>query len=118
MPRCPGLAHTGRVGGGGPADPSLRTRPFGVQFFNRRTSHRGSKMSDFVLIDLSSQYEEILRHVIKMKPGEIIEWMHQFGIVRKISHEYDDNLYSFVSSAGIGTVFRFDEDGKLIVFHL
>ena len=74
-------------------------------------------MSDFTLVDLSTQYEDVLKYVMGRAPNEIIEWMSQFGVVQKIPHKYDDSLYSFLSHSGTETAFRFDESGRLIVFH-
>jgi hypothetical protein len=74
-------------------------------------------MLEFTLVDLYSQYDEVLKYVDGMVEDEIIDWMRNFGSVTKISNPYDTKLYSFRSNAGIVTGFRFNEDGRVAIFH-
>ena len=75
-------------------------------------------MAEFVLIDLKSQYKETAAYVKGMTSTEILDWMKNFGEVQKLANPYDDNLYSFISHAGLQANFRLTEMNELIVFHL
>lgn len=74
-------------------------------------------MSEFILVDLYTQHNEVIRFVNGMTENEVLDWLKNYGLIRKISSPYDSKLYSFQSNAGIVTGFRFDENGKIVVFH-
>ena len=74
-------------------------------------------MDEFALIDLLSQYDEITERIAGKSRKEVLEWMEKFGDVTKLDNPYDDSLYSFRSSSGILTNFRFDESDTLIILH-
>lgn len=74
-------------------------------------------MSDFILVDLYSQRNELKTFVAHWRTDEVLSWMSKFGFVKKVIHQYGDNSYYFRSHAGLETAFRFDEDGKIVVFH-
>ena len=77
----------------------------------------GHNMSGFVLVDLSTQHNEVLKYVEGMTENEVLDWMKNYGDIIKIASPYDSKLYSFQSNSGIQTGFRFDEDGKIVLFH-
>jgi hypothetical protein len=72
----------------------------------------GNDMSGFVLVDLSTQHNEVVKYVEGMTENEVIEWLKVYGDVVKISSPYDSKLYYFRSNAGVQTGFRFDENEK------
>jgi hypothetical protein len=84
----------------------------------RVLSKKGRRMSDFVLIDLYSQRDQVKAYLEGVSIQESLNWMNKYGTVKKITSPHDENLYSFQSSQGTQTAFRFDEGGKLVIFHL
>jgi hypothetical protein len=73
-------------------------------------------MAEFILIDLKSQYQEVVTYVKGMTSTEILDWMKKFGEVHKLANPYDESLYSFISHSGLQANFRINEANELIVF--
>jgi hypothetical protein len=70
-------------------------------------------MPDFTLIDLYSQYHDVLHFVSGMKKDEIINWMKQYGTVSPIEMPINFTAYRFLSHAGVQTAFWFDDNDKI-----
>ena len=73
-------------------------------------------MSDFVLVDLYGQRKAVLQFIKDMSEGEVLAWMSQYGYVRHIPMPYDAKAYSFISSSGAKSAFRFDENGNIYIY--
>jgi hypothetical protein len=72
-------------------------------------------MSQFILIDLKTQADEVTRYIHGWAEERILQWLGQYGEVKKIHHPYDNRLYSFSSYNGSQTGFRITEEGHLII---
>ena len=72
-------------------------------------------MSDFALIDLDAQADAFARHVQGWKAEDVLELMRKYGEVRVIPMPHADKAYSFRSSSGIQTGFRFTDEGRLVI---
>ncbi|GAB4121782.1 MAG: hypothetical protein Fur005_34560 [Roseiflexaceae bacterium] len=72
-------------------------------------------MSDFTLLDLDAQLDEVVNAIGSHNPEYILDWLRQRGSVHKIVHPLDQNLYGFESTIGIRTAFRFTVTGDLVI---
>ena len=72
-------------------------------------------MEEFTLLDLESQFKEVVKITEGWSSEKIIQWLSHFGTVVKMPHPYDDRLYDFRSPNGSKATFRFSEYGKLIL---
>ncbi|GIK65886.1 MAG: hypothetical protein BroJett018_36800 [Chloroflexota bacterium] len=66
---------------------------------------------EFVVIHLASQKEAFKKYVENWTPKEVVAYLKQFGIVTRRSP--DHQIYHFVSIFWLGTMFEFDNSGKL-----
>jgi len=73
------------------------------------------EMKDFMLIDLESQFAEVLDLTKDWSSQQIIEWLAHFGTITNIPNPYDNRLYSFRSPNGHTVGFRFDEHNRLLL---
>ncbi|NOK57838.1 MAG: hypothetical protein GFH27_549287n142 [Chloroflexi bacterium AL-W] len=72
-------------------------------------------MSDFLLIDLSTQNTTVKQHMQRRPREYILAWLCQLVEVYSISSPYDTDLYGFCSSTGMRTGFRLAADSQIIL---
>ena len=71
-------------------------------------------MTDFVLVDIHSQIDDLHKYVRGLTSDEILQWMQSFGTVIVLFSEYPGHeRYCFEHPSGLRSCFQFDESGKL-----
>lgn len=72
-------------------------------------------ITEFILIDLYSQRNEVVHYVSDWSVDEILSWLRCYGSVKEPTPEH--NIYIFSSVIGIGLYcpFYFDENLKLTI---
>ncbi len=67
----------------------------------------------FVLTDLWHQADAILREVRAWPRECILQWLRQYGEVRKVTDLPDDDAFRFQSRWGPDAVFELSETGRM-----
>ncbi|MEC4894765.1 MAG: hypothetical protein SAL07_15350 [Oscillatoria sp. PMC 1051.18] len=73
-------------------------------------------MTDFVLIDLTSQADEVWKHIFNLSKLEILAWLSKRGTVEEIQHSFEVNSYLFRSIVDIETVFCLTPNRELLIY--
>jgi hypothetical protein len=78
--------------------------------------------SEFVVIDLFSQYEAVNHHVAGWSQSRILSWLRQFGQVRLEGLDEVGVTHVFRSVSGLEMPFTFDDRDRILipgfVFHI
>jgi hypothetical protein len=76
----------------------------------------GESMTDFALVDLYSQRQEVADYVTGWSLDNVINWLESYGIVQRPNTVSGRDVFLFRSLAGLETYFYFSEDNRLVVF--
>lgn len=72
-------------------------------------------MTDFTLIDLGSQSEEVKKYVTGWGIETILNWMKRFGTIEQVKDAHGTTIYVFQSLTGKKDAFFFDEENSMTV---
>ncbi|MEO5951021.1 MAG: hypothetical protein ABIQ44_00960 [Chloroflexia bacterium] len=70
-------------------------------------------MTDFQVIDLANQAQQVAQYVKGWSKDNILTWLGRFGQVKILRS--DDSVYAFNSNSGITTGFVLRDNGDFLI---